>query len=46
MLDMSKAFDTIQRGALYENLHLLRLLLNDADIAVKFEKHIGELMKS
>ena len=46
MLDMSKAFDTIQRGTLFEDLkeivyldelHLIHLLLNDVEIAVKLE---------
>ena len=55
MLGMSKAFDTIQRGTLFEDLkeilepdelHLIHLLLNDVEIAVKLENHIDELFKS
>ena len=55
MLDMSKAFDTIQRGTLFEDLkeilepdelYLIHLLLNDVEIVVKLENQIGELFKS
>jgi hypothetical protein len=55
MLDMSKAFDTIQRGTLFEDLkdvlekdelYLIHLLLNDVEIAVKLENEIGEFFKS
>ncbi len=55
MLDMSKAFDTIQRGVLFEDLkdvlepdelYLIHLLLDNVQIAVKLENEIGELFKS
>ena len=55
MLDMSKAFDTIQRGTLFEDLkeildkdelHLIHPLLDNVQIAVKLEKEIGQLFKS
>ena len=55
MLDMSKAFDTIQRGTLFEDLKeiltkdeltLIHLLLNDVQIAVKLEDKIGKLFQS
>ena len=55
MLDMSKAFDTIQRGILFEDLkeilekdelHLIHLLLDNVQIAVKLENEIGDLFKS
>ena len=55
MLDMSKAFDTIQRGTLFEDLkgtlendelHLIHLLLDDVQIAVKLENETGKLFKS
>ena len=47
MLDMSKAFDTIQRGTLFEDLkeiltidelNLIHLLLNDVQLAAKLEE--------
>ena len=52
MLDMLKSFDKVQRGTLFEDLkellepdelHLIRLLLNYVEIAVKLENQIGEL---
>ena len=52
---MSKAFNTIQRGTLFEDLkeilepdelHLIHLLLNDVEIAVKLENQIDKLFKS
>ena len=52
---MSKAFDTIQRGTLFEDLkeilepdelHLIHLLLGNVKIAVKFENIIGTIFKS
>ena len=52
MFDMSKAFDTIQRGILFEDLkeilekdelHLIHLLLDNVQIAVKLENEIGDL---
>jgi hypothetical protein len=55
MLDMSKAFDTIQRGTLFEDLkgilendelHLIHLLLDDVQISVKLENENGKLFKS
>ena len=55
MLDMSKAFDTIQRGTLFEDLkeiltidelNLIHLLLNDVQLAVKLEDKIGKLFES
>ena len=55
MLDMSKAFDTIQRGYLFDNLKhildsdelcLIHLLLDNFEIAVKLENELGELFKS
>ena len=55
MFDMFKAFDTIQRGTLSEDLkeilesyaiHLIHLLLNDIGIAVKLKNKTGELFKS
>ena len=55
MLDMSKAFDTIQRGTLFEDLkeiltidelNLIHLLLNDVQLAVKLEDRIGKLFES
>ena len=55
MLDMSKAFDTIQRGYLFEDLkkvlnsdelNLIHLLLDSVQIQVKLENQIGELFKS
>ena len=54
MLDMSKAFDTIQRGTLFEDLkeiltidelNLIHLLLNDVQLAVKLEDKIGKLLE-
>ena len=51
MLDMSKAFDTIQRGFIFQDLkdilnndelHLILLLLDNVKIAVKLENEIGE----
>ena len=55
MLDMSKAFDTIKRGTLFEDLkgtlendelHLIHLLLDDVQISVKLENETGKLFKS
>lgn len=55
MLDMSKAFDTIQRGIIFEDLkdilendelHLIHLLLDNVKIAVKLENEIGEKFDS
>ena len=55
MFDMSKAFDTIQRGTLFEDLkemltidelNLIHLLLNDVQLAVKLEDKIGKLFES
>ena len=55
MLDMSKAFDTIQRGYLFDDLkhildpdelYLIHLLLDNVEIAVKLENELGELFKS
>ena len=58
MLDMSKAFDTIQRGTLLEDLKgtlendklhlkiLIHLLLDDLQISVKLENETGRLFKS
>ena len=55
MLDMSKAFDTIQRGYLFDDLKqilnpdklcLIHLLLDNVEIAVKLENELGELFKS
>ena len=49
MLDMSKAFDTIQRGTLFEDLknilnldelHFIYLQLDDVQIPVKLENEI------
>lgn len=51
MLDMSKAFDTIERGTLIEDLkeilnpdevHLISILIKDVKLAVKCGKTIGE----
>ena len=50
MLDMSRAFDTIQRGSLIKHLksvlepdevHLVSLLIKDVTIQVKCDGHIG-----
>ena len=55
LLDMSKAFDTIQRGTLFEDLkeilnndelHLIHLLLDNVQISVKLENQIGEPFES
>ena len=55
MLDMSKAFNTIQRGTLFEDLkgtlendelHLIHLLLDDVQISVRLENETGKLFKS
>ena len=55
MLDMSKSFDTIQRGYLFDDLKqmlnsnelcLIILLLNNVEIAMKLENELGELFKS
>ena len=55
MLDMSKAFDTIQKGTLFEDLKeiltideldLIHLLLNYVQLAVKLENKIGKLFES
>ena len=55
MLHMSKAFDTIQRGCLFDDLKqilnpdelcLIHLLLDNVEIAVKLENELGELFKS
>ena len=55
MLDMSKAFDTIQRGVLFDDLkeilendelHLVHLLLDNVQIAVKLENKIGDQFES
>ena len=55
MLDMSKAFDTIQRGTLYsdleeilnpDELNLIHLLLNDVFLAVKLKNETGKTFKS
>ena len=52
---MSKAFDTIQRGILFEDLkevlnndelHLIHLLLDNVQIAVKLENQIGNTFES
>ena len=52
MLDMSKAFDTIQRRYLFndlkkifekDDLHLIHLLLNNVQIAVKLENDFSSL---
>ena len=52
---MSKAFDTIQRGTLFEDLkeilepdelHLIHLLLDNVKIAVKLENIIGTIFES
>ena len=51
MLDMSKAFDTVDRGKLFkmlhnillpEELHLLNLLVNDVSIKVRVGQETGE----
>ena len=51
LLDMSKAFDTVNRMKLMEDLamilegdelHLLHLLINDVDIYVKIDENISE----
>ena len=50
MLDMSRAFDTIQRGSVInhlksivnpDELHLISLLIKDVTLQVKCDKHIG-----
>ena len=55
MLDMSKAFDTIQIGTLFEDLkeilepdelHLIHLLLDNVKVAVKLENIIGTIFES
>jgi len=55
LLDMSKAFDTIQRGTLLEDLkaflepdelHLIKLLLENVQLAVKIKNEIGKLFKT
>ena len=52
---MSTAFDTIQRGTLFEDLkgtleydelHLIHLLLDNVQISVKLENETGKLFKS
>ena len=52
---MSKAFDTIQRGYLFDDIKhildsdelcLIHLLLKNVEIAVKLENELGELFKS
>ena len=52
---MSKAFDTIQRGYLFDDLKyilhpdelcLIYLILDNGEIAVKLENELGELFKS
>ena len=54
LLDMSRAFDTIERGILLEDLkellepdilHLVNLLLTDVQIQVKYKNKIGETFK-
>ena len=55
MLDISKAFNTIQRRYLFndlkeilekDELHLIHLLLDNIQIAVKLENEIGGLFQS
>ena len=50
MLDMSRAFDTISRASVIENLkeilnpdeiHLISLLIKDVKLSVKCDNHIG-----
>lgn len=52
MLDMSKAFDTIQRGVLLadlkaflepDELHLIKILLENVQLAVKLRNELGKL---
>ena len=54
LLDMSRAFDTIERGVLLEDLkeilepdilHLVNLLLTDVQIQVKYKNKLGETFK-
>ena len=55
LLDMSKAFDTIKRDILMEDLkeilaedelHIFYLLLKDVEIQVKIDKHYGETIST
>ena len=51
MLDMSKAFDTVQRGTLFEDLktilnddelHMISILLKDVQLAIRCGKETGD----
>ena len=51
MLDMSKAFDTVNRKTLFvilseildqDELHILKLLTEDVKLEVKIEEELGE----
>ena len=55
MLDMSRAFDTIQRGSLIEHLrkvldpdelHLICLLIKDVTLQVKCDGHLGRTFRT
>jgi hypothetical protein len=51
MLDMSKAFDTVRRGTLFEllrhtlkkdELHIMKILINDVKLQVRIGNNLGE----
>ena len=55
MLDMSKAFDTVERGKLFEilkkildedELHLMKVLLQDVQLQVRIGNQTGKAIKT
>ena len=55
MLDMSKAFDTVERGKLFEilkkildedELHLMKVLLQDVQLQVRIGNQTGKVIKT
>ncbi len=55
MLDMSKAFDTVDRNALHQDLvevpdqdklQMMTLLLKDVELQVRFRQILGEPIKT
>lgn len=55
LLDMSKAFDTVQRATLYEDLkeildedelHMISILIKDVELQVKINKEKGKTFKT
>ena len=55
LLDMSKAFDTIDRGKLHvilsdildkDEMHMIKILLEDVELQVKNDKTLGQIFKT